>query len=117
MCVCDFWRKLGGDFTSGGRKKIRAKERERESTIKSTMTVQVALCPLLDCNVTAGHSGLFYLIAATFLLLFGNTLTRSIFLASIDFYFTNLTKEMHLRKFENHEKVNLFHDLIPKLSS
>lgn len=28
--MCDFWRKLGGDFTLGGRKKIRAKERERE---------------------------------------------------------------------------------------
>lgn len=66
VCVCDFWRKLGGDFTLGGRKKIRANESERESTIKSTMTVQVALCPLLDCNVTAGHSRLFYLTAATF---------------------------------------------------
>lgn len=33
VCVCDFWRKLGGDFTSGGRKKIRAKERERERAL------------------------------------------------------------------------------------
>lgn len=62
--MCDFWRKLGGDFTLGGRKKIRAKERERASrAIKSTMTVQVALCPLLGRNVTADF---FYLTVATF---------------------------------------------------
>lgn len=48
--MCDWCRKLGGDSAEGGRR-----DRGQERVIK--VCCRSALCPLLDWDVTAVHSG------------------------------------------------------------